>query len=124
MGEKTETILTDALARLNSSLSLSTSRCSMASPLVLPEILARPPKPRNPWEFEPQSRPNLSAVQDNAMPWITLLLQLVDALVTERSRLILENLALRQQVAVLNRSVKRAKVGTLGCLRRPSASNR
>jgi len=27
-GEKTETILTDALARLNSSLSLSTSRCS------------------------------------------------------------------------------------------------
>ncbi len=44
------------------------------------------------------------------MPWITLLLQLVNALVTERSRLMLENLALRQQVAVLKRSVKRAKI--------------
>jgi hypothetical protein len=44
------------------------------------------------------------------MPWITLLLQLVNALVTERSRLMLENLALRQQITVLKRSVKRAKI--------------
>ncbi len=44
------------------------------------------------------------------MPWITLLLQLVNALVTERFRLMLENLALRQQVAVLKRSVKRARI--------------
>ena len=44
------------------------------------------------------------------MPWITHLLVLINALVADRSRLALENIALRQQVAVLKRSVKRARV--------------
>ncbi len=44
------------------------------------------------------------------MRWITLLLALINALIADRSRLALENVALRQQVAVLKRSVKRAKI--------------
>ena len=44
------------------------------------------------------------------MPWITLLLALANDLLADRSRLALENVALRQQVAVLKRSVKRAKI--------------
>ncbi len=44
------------------------------------------------------------------MGWITLLLALVNTLLADRSRLALENVALRQQVAVLKRSVKRAKI--------------
>lgn len=41
---------------------------------------------------------------------MTLLLELINALVADRSRLALENAALRQQIAVLKRSVKRAKI--------------
>ena len=44
------------------------------------------------------------------MPWITHLLVLINALVAERSRLALENAALRQQIVVLKRSVTRAKI--------------
>ena len=44
------------------------------------------------------------------MPWITHLLMLVNALLADRSRLALENAALRQQIVVLKRSVKRAKI--------------
>jgi hypothetical protein len=44
------------------------------------------------------------------MPWITRLLALISSLVADRSRLALENVALRQQIAVLKRSVKRAKI--------------
>ncbi len=44
------------------------------------------------------------------MPWITHFLALIDALVADRSRLALENIALRQQITVLKRSVKRAKI--------------
>jgi hypothetical protein len=43
------------------------------------------------------------------MPWLTHFLALIDALVADRSRLALENGALRQQVVVLKRSVSRAK---------------
>ncbi len=45
------------------------------------------------------------------MGWIRLLLALINALLADRSRLALENVALRQQLAVLRRSVKRAKIG-------------
>ncbi len=44
------------------------------------------------------------------MGWITLLLALINALLADRSRLAVENLALRQQIAVLKRTVKRAKI--------------
>ena len=44
------------------------------------------------------------------MRWITRLFALINALAADRSRLALENVALRQQVAVLQRSVKRAKI--------------
>jgi putative transposase len=44
------------------------------------------------------------------MSWITQLLALVNNLVADRSRLTLENVALRQQIIVLKRSVKRAKI--------------
>ncbi len=44
------------------------------------------------------------------MPWITHLLVLINALVVDRSRLALENAALRQQIVVLKRSVTRAKI--------------
>ncbi len=44
------------------------------------------------------------------MPWLTHLLALINALVADRSRLALENIALRQQTIVLKRSVKRAKI--------------
>ncbi|MHC4512969.1 MAG: integrase core domain-containing protein [Planctomycetota bacterium] len=44
------------------------------------------------------------------MPWITHLLVLTNALVADRSRLALENIALRQQIVVLKRSVGRAKI--------------
>ncbi len=43
------------------------------------------------------------------MPWVTHLLALVNALLADRSRLALENVALRQQLVVL-RSVNGAKV--------------
>ncbi len=44
------------------------------------------------------------------MRWITHLLALINALLADRSRLALENIALRQQLTVLRRSVKRAKI--------------
>ena len=44
------------------------------------------------------------------MPWLTHLLTLINALLADRSRLALENIALRQQIVVLKRSVKRAKI--------------
>ena len=44
------------------------------------------------------------------MGWIALLLALINDLVADRSRLALENAALRQQITVLKRSVKRAKI--------------
>ena len=44
------------------------------------------------------------------MPWLPHLLALVNALLADRSRLALENTALRQQIIVLKRSVKRAKI--------------
>ncbi len=44
------------------------------------------------------------------MGWITLSLGLINALIADRSRLALENVALRQQITVLKRSVKRAKI--------------
>ncbi len=44
------------------------------------------------------------------MPWLTHFLALIEALVADRSRLALENIALRQQILVLKRSVKRAKI--------------
>jgi putative transposase len=44
------------------------------------------------------------------MPWITHLLTLINALLADRSRLALENIALRQQITVLKRSVNRAKI--------------
>ncbi len=44
------------------------------------------------------------------MPRLTHLLAFIDALVADRSRLVLENIALRQQLVVLQRSVKRAKI--------------
>jgi hypothetical protein len=44
------------------------------------------------------------------MPWIKHLLALINALVADRARLTMENVALRQQIIVLQRSVTRAKV--------------
>jgi transposase InsO family protein len=44
------------------------------------------------------------------MPWLTHFLALLNALVADRSRLAVENVALRQQITVLKRSVKRAKI--------------
>ena len=44
------------------------------------------------------------------MRWIKHLLALVNALIADRARLTLENVALRQQIIVLQRSVTRAKV--------------
>ena len=44
------------------------------------------------------------------MGWIIQLLGLINALLADRSRLALENVALRQQLAVLRRSVNRAKI--------------
>ena len=44
------------------------------------------------------------------MRWITLLLTLINALLADRSRLALENVALRQQLTILRRSVKRARI--------------
>ncbi len=44
------------------------------------------------------------------MHWLTQLLALINALVADRTRLALENAALRQQIIVLKRSVKRAKI--------------
>ncbi len=45
-----------------------------------------------------------------SMGWITPLLALINALLADRSRLALENVVLRQQLAVLKRSIKRAKI--------------
>ena len=44
------------------------------------------------------------------MAWLTHLLTLINALLADRTRLVMENVALRQQVIVLQRSVTRAKV--------------
>ncbi len=44
------------------------------------------------------------------MSWFTQLLALINALVADRTRLALENAALRQQIIVQKRSVKRAKI--------------
>ena len=44
------------------------------------------------------------------MPKITTMFTLVRLLIEDRKRLMLENLALRQQLAVLKRSVKRPKI--------------
>ncbi len=44
------------------------------------------------------------------MPWLSHLLALINALVADRSRLTLENITLRQQIVVLKRSVKSAKI--------------
>ncbi len=44
------------------------------------------------------------------MPWLAHFLALINALVADRARLALENIALRQQIVVLKRSVKRAKI--------------
>ncbi len=44
------------------------------------------------------------------MRWITVLLALINDLLADRTRLALENAALRHQLTVLKRSVKRAKV--------------
>ncbi len=44
------------------------------------------------------------------MLWITHFLALIDALLADRTRLAMENVALRQQVVVLQRSVTRAKI--------------
>lgn len=44
------------------------------------------------------------------MPWLPHFLALISSLVTDRSRLALENVALRQQIVVLKRSVKRARI--------------
>ncbi len=44
------------------------------------------------------------------MLWITHLLGLINGLLADRSRLALENVALRQQIVVLKRSVKRARI--------------
>ena len=74
------------------------------------EYSVRGPKPASEREREIESGPFAIAIQDVAMPWITLLLALVNALLADRSRLALENVALRHQVAVLKRSVKRAKI--------------
>ncbi len=49
-----------------------------------PENLTRPPKRWDLRDFDRQCGPDLSAGQDIGMPWITLLLHLVNALVTER----------------------------------------
>ena len=57
-----------------------------------------------------QSGPVAIASQDVAMGWIIQLLGLINGLLADRSRLALENVALRQQLAVLRRSVKRAKI--------------
>ncbi len=57
-----------------------------------------------------QSGPETIASQDVAMGWIIQLLALINALLADRSRLALENVALRQQLAVLRRSVNRAKI--------------
>ena len=44
------------------------------------------------------------------MRWLTLLLALINDLLADRTRLALENAALRQQLTVLRRSVKRARI--------------
>lgn len=44
------------------------------------------------------------------MLWITHLLGLINGLLADRSRLALENVALRQQIVVLKRGVKRARI--------------
>ncbi len=44
------------------------------------------------------------------MRWIILLLTLINALLADRCRLALENVALRQQLTILRRTVKRAKL--------------
>ena len=70
----------------------------------------RAPKPASEREREVQSGPETIAGQDVAMGWIIQLLGLINALLADRSRLALENVALRQQLAVLRRSVNRAKI--------------
>ncbi len=72
--------------------------------------MVRGRKPASERERGVQSGPVAIASQDGAMGWITPLLALINALLADRSRLALENVVLRQQIAVLRRSVKRAKI--------------
>ncbi len=65
-----------------------------------PKNLVRGLKPASERESKQQFGPATVAIQDVAMGWITLLLGLIDALIADRSRLALENVALRQQVTV------------------------
>ncbi len=58
------------------------------------------------WSILAYARPSL----DDQMPWIEPLHALINALVADRSRLAFVNIALRQQVIVLKRSVKHAKI--------------
>ncbi len=89
---------------------LRVTRIVFSSGLSLPKTSCTASEAASEHESEPQSGPVSIAIQDVAMGWITLLLALVNALLADRSRLALENVALRQQVAVLKRSVKRAKI--------------
>jgi len=78
-----------------------------------PHCAYREPRPGSQTRFRAgthsQSGPVSVARQDGAMRWITLLLALINAVLADRSRLALENAALRHQLAVLKRSVTRAK---------------
>ncbi len=78
------------------------------------EILARNPKPGSERRLErdrtDQSELTPIPCQDGPMPWATHLLALLNALLADRSRLAFENVALRQQIVVLKRSVERAKI--------------
>ena len=50
------------------------------------------------------------------MPWLTHLLALINALVADRSRLALENVALRQQIIVLKRYLAPQRLALSGLL--------
>ena len=80
--------------------------------LCLPKMSCAAPKPLSSGTAA-QSAPALKTCQDGQMRWtnwITLLLALINSLLADRSRLAIENVALRQQITVLKRSVKRAKI--------------
>lgn len=59
------------------------------------ENLVRAPRPASNLKHTPNSEPVAIPRQDAAMPWLTHLLALIKALVADRSRLALENVALR-----------------------------
>ena len=79
-------------------------------PTVPTENSVRGPRRASERERDDHSGPPELARQDVSMRWIAHLLALINALAADRSRLALENIALRQQIAVLKRSVKRAKI--------------